>query len=405
MDRTTELMPNFRRMNRTEITGSRTRHVLTFNPNSAKPGEEIYVNIPKLKGDSVLVPDSMALVFDFKNSNTKSWFRNNLGKLLQKRLEIRLAGEKVYDNSGESLLEVYKDLWLHNKQRDDMVEDGIASEAIRKKISKDDAANDDADATALFGVFGTKQRIRINKILKDHGLYAPHNMANDLQCVITLPTADEIMNAQGGESVEGYTLENIELEYESIDNIDLARKAENLYGSERELSFEHATLMKKTEWSKDSTIINETINIPRRSMKAIVMLFTNKTKTDSEEYVYPNIEKVKVTVEGVPNAVYSQGIPKTRLYEEARRLFGTGDISHQTLTNFFRDKKFALVIDIRTINDVNTYGNGAKIQNTQSGILVEITKKATTANVVCYLFVLSEGVIKIANGQLAGVKY
>ena len=405
MDRTTELMPNFRRMNRTEITGDRTRHVLTFNPNSAKPKEEIYVNIPKLKADSVLVPDSMAFVFDFKNSNTKSWFRNNLGKLLQKRLEIRLAGEKVYDNSGESLLEVYKDLWLHNKQRDDMVEDGNASEATRKKISKDDAANDDADATALFSVFGTKQRIRINKILKDHGLYAPHNMANDLQYVITLPTADEIMSAQGGESVEGYTLENIELEYESIDNIDLARKAENLYGSERELSFEHTTLMKKTEWSKDFTIISETINVPRRSMKAIVMLFTNKTKTDSEECIYPNIEKVRVTIEGVPNAVYSQGIPKTRLYEEARRLFGTDEISHQTLTGFFKDKKFALVIDLRTTNDANTYGNGAKIQNTQSGILVEITKKATTANVVRYMFVLSDGIIRIANGQLAGVKY
>jgi hypothetical protein len=112
----------------------------------------------------------MSLVFNFKNSNTKSWFRNNLGKLIQKRLEKRLAGEKVYDNSGESLLEVYKDLWLHNKQRDDMVEDGIASEATRKEISKDAAANDDAEATALFGVFGTKQKIRINKILKDHGL-------------------------------------------------------------------------------------------------------------------------------------------------------------------------------------------------------------------------------------------
>jgi hypothetical protein len=73
-------------------------------------------------------------------------------------------------------------------------------------------------------------------------------------------------------------------------------------------------------------------------MKAIVMLFTNKTKTDSEEFVYPNIEKVRVTVEGVPNEVYSQGIPKTRLYEEARRLFGTSEISHQMLTNFFKDK-------------------------------------------------------------------
>ncbi|CAB4007386.1 Hypothetical predicted protein [Paramuricea clavata] len=363
MDRTAELMPNFRRMNRTEITGSRTRHVLTFNPNSAKPGEEIYVNIPKLKADSVLVPDSIALVFDSKNSNTKSWFRNNLGKLLQKRLEIRLAGEKVYDNSGKSLLEVYKDLWLHKKQRDDIVEDGIATEATRKKISKDDAANDDADATALFGVFGTKQRIKVNKIFKDHGLYAPHNMANDLQYVITLPAADEIMSAQGGESVEGYTLENIELEYKSIDNNDLARKAEGPYGSERELSFEHTTLMKKSEWDKNSTIINETINIPRRSMKAIVMLFTNKTKSDSEEYVC---------------------IPQHRKGQ---------------------DKKFALVIDLRTANDANTYGNGAKIQNTQSGILVEITKKAITAHVVCYMFVLSDGVIRIANGQLAGVKY
>jgi hypothetical protein len=118
------------------------------------------------------------------------------------------------------------------------------------------------------------------------------------------------MNAQGAERLERYTLENIELENESIDNIGLARKVESQYNVGRKLYFEHVILMKKTEWSKDSTIINETINVPRRSMKAIVMLFTNKTKTDSEEYVYPNIEKVRVTVEGVPNAVYSQGIPK-----------------------------------------------------------------------------------------------
>ncbi|CAB3992192.1 Hypothetical predicted protein [Paramuricea clavata] len=202
-------------------------------------------------------------------------------------------------------------------------------------------------------------------------------MANDLQYVITLPAADEIMSGQGGENVEGYTLENIELEYESIDNIGLARKVESQYNSGRKLSFEHVILMKSH----------------------------NGTSTDSEEYVYPNIEKVRVTVEGVPNAVYSQGIPKTRLYGEARRLFGTGEINHQTLTTFFKHKTFTLVIDLRTVNDVSTFGNGAKIQNTQSGILVEITKKATTANVVCHMFVLSDGVIGIENGQLTGVQY
>jgi hypothetical protein len=48
-------------------------------------------------------------------------------------------------------------------------------------------------------------------------------------------------------------------------------------------------------------------------MKAIVrlVLFTNKTKTNSEEHVYANIYRVKVTIEGVPNCVYSQGIPQT----------------------------------------------------------------------------------------------
>ncbi|CAB4008212.1 Hypothetical predicted protein [Paramuricea clavata] len=174
------------------------------------------------------------------------------------------------------------------------------------------------------------------------------------------------MNAQSGESVEGYTLENIELEYESIENNNLARKSENLYGAERELSFEHTTLMKKTEWDKNSTIVNETINVPRRSMKAVVMLFTEKTSTDSEEYIFPNIEKVKVTIEGVPNVIYSQGMTKTRMYEEAKRLFGTDTNSQQNLIKFYKDKKFALVLDLRTANDPKTYGNGVKIQNTQS---------------------------------------
>ena len=57
-------------------------------------------------------------------------------------------------------------------------------------------------------------------------------------------------------------------------------------------------------------------------MKSVVLLFTNKVRTDSEEYVYPNIDSVKVTIEGVPNSVYSQGIPKSRFFSEAMRVFG-----------------------------------------------------------------------------------
>ena len=53
----------------------------------------------------------------------------------------------------------------------------------------------------------------------------------------------------------------------------------------------------------------------------MVMLFKKKTLTDSEEYVYPKINRVDVTIEGNPNSVYSQGLTKAKLFEEARKVF------------------------------------------------------------------------------------
>ena len=285
--RSKELEPGFR-SKMSEIRGTRTRHVVTFNPNKASPGEEIYIDIPKLKPDACLVPDSLHLQFDFKNANTKSWFLNNLSKLLCERLVVKLAGEVVYDNTGESVLSVYRDLWKTSSKRDDMVEYGIAGENLRKLISKDDTGETSGNTSKvsdelMYNVHGTKQRIKLGKILEDHGLYSPRDMTNNLQYIITLPKATDIMVAQSGESVGGYTLENLELEYETVENQNLASDVISGYEARRSLSYEHATLMKTTEWDKSSTPINETINVPRKSMKAVVLLFKTKTITDSEE--------------------------------------------------------------------------------------------------------------------------
>ena len=191
-----------------------------------------------------------------------------------------------------------------------MVEYGIAGENLRKLISKDDSGASSGNTSKasdglMFTVHGSKQRIKLGKILEDHGLYAPYNMTNNLQYIITLPKASDIMVAQSGQSVGGYTLENLELEYETVENQDLVNDVISGYVAGRSLSYEHATLMRTTEWDKSSTLVNKTINLPRKSMKAVVLLFRNKTVTDSEEYVYPNIESIKVTIEGIPNSVYS----------------------------------------------------------------------------------------------------
>ena len=126
----------------------------------------------------------------YKNSYTKSWFKNNLGKLLQKKLVIKISGRVIYENTGESIYRVYHDLWLKDSIHSNMVEDGIASLAVRKKISKDDAH---AYATLAFNIYGTEQRIHLDKIISNHGLYISFNLAHTLSFIITLLPADEIM--------------------------------------------------------------------------------------------------------------------------------------------------------------------------------------------------------------------
>ena len=179
-----------------------------------------------------------------------------------------------------------------------------------------------------------------------------------------------------------YTTENLKLEYETIENQAIANSVSSEYGSGRSLSYQHITLMKTTVWPAASTLIHENINIPCKSMKAVVPLFTNTTRKYSEEYIYPNITKVKLAIKGLAKQVYSQGIPKSRFYEEAKTLLGLklGMDRFMTPKKFYKDK-FALVIVLRPNEELDKTGHGKKIVNTQNGILLEIKKTAHTGNI------------------------
>ena len=79
--------------------------------------------------------------------------------------------------------------------------------------------------------------------------------------------------------------------------------------------YEHVTHHKTISIAKGSdTIINGSINVPRRSIKGLLLLFyepyTAGTR-DSEKSFNPDIDEVKVVVNGIPNMLFSLGI-KTR---------------------------------------------------------------------------------------------
>ena len=351
--------------------------------------------MPSLSPNQVIVPDTMNLTFKFVNSNTKSRFKNNLGRLLCEVLNVQIGGEIVYDNRGESIMEVYKDLWKSESKRDGVLEYGVANENIRKLMSGDDSAMTSGKADDVLLEKNQKiLKIKLGKILEGHGPYAPYDMS-DLEYRIKLPEASKVMIAQTGQSVGSYKLTDMNLEFETIEGEELANSVKEGFNIGRQLWYDYTTLLKTLEWRKDSTREVIDINIPRKSMKSIVLLFTKKTPTDSEEFFNAEVEKVKVTIEGNPNSVYSQGLVRSEVYDEAKRFFERkATTSEDKLSKLeFLKNKYAIVIDLRTVDDENTVHSGRKLIGTQSGVLLEIEKSATSVDLLCHVFVVADGTI------------
>ena len=75
-----------------------------------------------------------------------------------------------------------------------------------------------------------------------------------------------------------------------------------------------------------------------------------------------------------------------------------------TIQTFHKDK-YAPVIDLRSHQD-NLTGYSWKVVNRQSGVLLEVTKIATTRNVMCIkIFVVSDGLVNIVNNGLKSIQY
>ncbi len=232
-------------------------------------------------------------------------------------------------------------------------------------------------------------------------MLASFGLNNNIQHVISLPSTSKIMVAQTGESVEGYSLRDVNLTYEIIESNDLYSQALVEY-ADTNFPFEHITHSRLSNWRKDQTDINKVIDLPRKSMRAIVMLFKHADTVDSEEYIFPKIKKVEISeVDGDPNAVYSRGMKTNDLYREAKRVFNVRD-TDMTEERFY-DNKFALVINLRNNGDNSAMGSGCKVVDTKTGVQLAITKEVTTKDVKCEIFVLSDAAVSTVErsfGQL-----
>jgi len=118
------------------IKSPRTVKRITFERSQANPGETLYIHLPKLNGNEVFVPGSLALGFDIdlSSSHANNFLVQNVARALVSKMVVKFAGTILQDTVGYDIFKIYKDLFLSKEQRDNML-CKIRSNAGDKKTS------------------------------------------------------------------------------------------------------------------------------------------------------------------------------------------------------------------------------------------------------------------------------
>ena len=180
-------------------------------------------------------------------------------------------------------------------------------------------------------IHGTKYRIFLDHaILNDHGIFYPRGLRNSLNFQITLaPVGDVVVYSDMvQQSRLNYSLSNIELEYSCVYSDLLANQARSNYQIGKTFTYDYISLEKTFIISlATDEIINQQINIPRRSIQGLLLLFRDDTagEVDSENFVFPNILEIKITINGMPNRLYSKGMGQVDFWEAINKRFPLGE--------------------------------------------------------------------------------
>ena len=174
-----------------------------------------------------------------------------------------------------------------------------------------------------------KQKYRINidhQILTSSGVFYPQALDKDLIFELTLAPAFQVVRGSDASKLV-YKLKNIQLEYERIRRKQLADHATTAYTNGKGFAYDQVMLEKTVTFDRGTDAdLNLLVNPQRRSLKGILLLFIvpyNSGVRDTEAYFNPDITNVEVTINGIPNRVYNNGIKGHDMRREASRLFST----------------------------------------------------------------------------------
>ena len=417
------LLPTHSEVTFDSMQAERTVTRVAFNPSTANPGDVLYVTVPKLAQDVVIVPDKLSLIFDIDltGGHANNYLVYNVSRAPVSRLTMTFGGTPVQDTNGYDIYKIFDDMFLDDMVRDEILMEGPQSAKLNKiRCNVGDKATSGVDhENKLTAVYKTKYKLHLDhQILTSNGVFYPHALDKDLTFELTLAPASQVVRGSDACKLV-YNLKNIQFEYERIRSKQLTDRATTAYTSGKGFAYDQVVLEKTVTFDRGTDgDLNLLVNPQRRSLKGILLLFIipyNAGARDAEAFFNPDITNAEVTINGIPNRVYNNGIKGYDQWREISRLFcakqkklslGNNSNPYIKLSNYLAQNKFGFFLELRSMAGVNMHGSGQRLVNLENGVQIALTRTTSgSGNVRCHIFSISDAQLNIMDRQLLDIQY
>ena len=356
------------------------QHIIkTNNPSTIVPDELLTVRFPDLKENQVIIPSTTKLTFNISlvGTDVNSTLVGNLGRNIIRKLVAKLEGNEIISIDDYDILYSYYDCWKCKTERLNAVfqgiveADGQTENAIKhwiNTINKADVAND----ITVASIYDNRFCIPLDfEILESSLPLYQYGLGSHLTYELTFANYSDVIKATNPDAT--YTISNISLEFDTIINASLASQIRTEY-MKSSILYDRILRAHIIPLNKSDTSFSVDINSPSKSLKGVLLIFTQersatKFARDTEEFYNPKITKVEVTVEGVPNELYAQNMEYRHEYDEIIKHFseehlkGAGWVQkdlqlHNINIAWYYTDKYALWLDFQTIDDNALHGSG-----------------------------------------------
>ena len=375
----------------------------------------------------MIIPGTTKLTFNINlvGTDVNRTLVKNLGRNIIRKLVVKLEGNEIISIDDCDVLFWYIDSWKCKTERLNAVfqgivdADGQTENAIKHRINSGDKANNAMDQIVA-SIYDNRFCIPLDfEILETSIPLYQYGLGSRLTYELTFADYSDVIKANKPDAT--YTISNISLEVDTIINASLASQIRTEY-MKSSILYDRILRARIIPLNKSDTSFSVDINSPSKSLKGVLLIFTQersatKFAQDTEEFYNPKITKVEVTVEGVPNELYAQNMEYRHQYDEMVKHFAEGQLKEAgaiqkdlqlhnvNIASYYTDK-YALWLNFRTIDDNRLHGLGRRLENTSKGIRLQITKKAESAGKLsCYLYIFQDAQINISDSQFLNVVY